>query len=193
MSMALPLTLLVFGRRKQVTQDQFDAMDFSDNEIKKLDNFPRYKRLSSLLLCNNHVSRIALDLGAQLPSLSCLILTNNKVTKPDIVTPPFGELFGDEKTRLFCLETRGWGTVIAPLELRVLRESAFVLPGNPGLRDRNHACMATILASFDLGVLSAFSLRPTASLRTAIKEERVGDGGVGGLVYSVSTVCMEAF
>lgn len=56
-------------------------MDFSDNEIKKLDNFPRYKRLSSLLLCNNHVSRIALDLGAQLPGLSCLILTNNKVTR----------------------------------------------------------------------------------------------------------------
>lgn len=68
---------LVFGA--QVTQDQFDAIDFSDNEIKKVDNFPRYRRLSSLLLCNNHVSRIAADLGAQLPNLSCLILTNNKV------------------------------------------------------------------------------------------------------------------
>lgn len=63
-----------------MTQDQFDAMDFSDNEIKKLDNFPRYRRLSSLLLCNNHVSRIAADLGTQLPNLSCVILTNNKVT-----------------------------------------------------------------------------------------------------------------
>lgn len=60
-------------------------MDFSDNEIKKLDNFPRYKRLSSLLLCNNHVSRIAADLGGQLPKLSCLILTNNKVS-PDALT-----------------------------------------------------------------------------------------------------------
>lgn len=64
---------------EQVTQDQFDAIDFSDNEIKKLDNFPRYKRLSSLLLCNNHVSRIAADLGSQLPNLTCIILTNNKV------------------------------------------------------------------------------------------------------------------
>lgn len=63
----------------QVTQDQFDAMDFSDNEIKKLENFPRYKRLSSLLLCNNHVSKISEDLGTSLPNLSCLILTNNKV------------------------------------------------------------------------------------------------------------------
>ncbi|CAM9936110.1 unnamed protein product, partial [Sphacelaria rigidula] len=62
-----------------VTQDQFDAIDFSDNEIKKLDNFPRYRRLSSLLLCNNHVSRIAPDLGRQLPNLTCIILTNNKV------------------------------------------------------------------------------------------------------------------
>ncbi|CAM9132232.1 unnamed protein product [Ectocarpus sp. 4 AP-2014] len=63
-----------------VTQDQFDAMDFSDNEIKKLDNFPRYKRLSSLLLCNNHVSKISEDLGTALPNLSCLILTNNKLS-----------------------------------------------------------------------------------------------------------------
>lgn len=62
-----------------MTQDQFDAMDFSDNEIKKLENFPRYKRLSSLLLCNNHVSKISEDLGTSLPNLSCLILTNNKV------------------------------------------------------------------------------------------------------------------
>ncbi|CAN0435551.1 unnamed protein product, partial [Ectocarpus sp. 13 AM-2016] len=51
-----------------------------DNEIKKLDNFPRYKRLSSLLLCNNHVSKISEDLGTALPNLSCLILTNNKVS-----------------------------------------------------------------------------------------------------------------
>ncbi|CAN0566157.1 unnamed protein product, partial [Ectocarpus sp. 12 AP-2014] len=55
-------------------------MDFSDNEIKKLDNFPRYKRLSSLLLCNNHVSKISEDLGTALPNLSCLILTNNKLS-----------------------------------------------------------------------------------------------------------------
>ncbi|CAM9664985.1 unnamed protein product, partial [Phaeothamnion confervicola] len=50
-----------------VTQDQFDVMDFSDNEIKKVDNFPRYKRLSTLLLSNNHVSRIGPELGRQLP------------------------------------------------------------------------------------------------------------------------------
>lgn len=62
-----------------MTQDQFDAIDFSDNEIKKLDNFPRYKRLSSLMLCNNHVSKISEELGTALPNLTCLILTNNKV------------------------------------------------------------------------------------------------------------------
>lgn len=57
-------------------------MDFSDNEIKKLENFPRYKRLSSLLLCNNHISKISEELGTSLPNLSCLILTNNKVRPP---------------------------------------------------------------------------------------------------------------
>lgn len=69
--------------RVQVIQDQFDAIDFSDNEIKKVDNFPRYSRLSSILLCNNHVSRIAPDLGSQLPNLTCIILTNNKVRGGD--------------------------------------------------------------------------------------------------------------
>ncbi|CAM9955107.1 unnamed protein product, partial [Discosporangium mesarthrocarpum] len=61
------------------TQDQFDSIDLTDNEIKRVDNFPRSKRLSSLLLCNNHIARIAQDLGAQLPNLTTLVLTKNKL------------------------------------------------------------------------------------------------------------------
>ncbi|MEE6509307.1 hypothetical protein FKM82_025494 [Ascaphus truei] len=37
------------------TLDQFDTIDFSDNEIRKLDGFPLLKRLKTLLVNNNRI------------------------------------------------------------------------------------------------------------------------------------------
>lgn len=37
------------------TLDQFDTIDFSDNDIRKLDGFPFLKRLKCLLLNNNRI------------------------------------------------------------------------------------------------------------------------------------------
>lgn len=54
-------------------------IDFSDNDIKKLDNFPVMNRLNALLLHNNSVSRISPTLGANLPKLSAIMLTNNRI------------------------------------------------------------------------------------------------------------------
>eukprot|EP01084_Bolivina_argentea_P053537 98291_1 len=68
-----------------VAQDQFDAINFSDNEIRSLGNFPRSRRLSMILLNNNHVAKVDAKIAEQLPNLSCLILTNNRiVTLSDI-------------------------------------------------------------------------------------------------------------
>lgn len=61
------------------TQDQFDCVDLSDNEIVKLDGFPLLNRLRTLLLNNNLISSIASGLGEQLPNLDTLILTNNRL------------------------------------------------------------------------------------------------------------------
>ena len=36
-------------------QDQFDTIDLSDNEIRKLDGFPLLRRLKCLLLNNNKI------------------------------------------------------------------------------------------------------------------------------------------
>lgn len=63
-----------------VLQDQVDVIDLSDNEIRKLDNFPTMKRLSTLLVNNNYVSRIG-RLGETLATLTALILTNNRISK----------------------------------------------------------------------------------------------------------------
>jgi len=61
------------------TQDQFDCIDLSDNEIVKLDGFPLLNRLRTLLLNNNLMSAIASGLGEQLPNMDTLILTNNRL------------------------------------------------------------------------------------------------------------------
>lgn len=63
-----------------VLQDQFDVIDFTDNEIRILDNFPRMKRLSSLMVAGNYISRIG-KIGDNLPSLSLLNLSNNKISQ----------------------------------------------------------------------------------------------------------------
>ena len=40
---------------KYCLQDQFDTIDLSDNEIRKVDGFPLLKRLKTLFLNNNRI------------------------------------------------------------------------------------------------------------------------------------------
>jgi U2 small nuclear ribonucleoprotein A' len=61
------------------TQDQFNSIDLSDNEIQKLENFPLLPRLKMILMSNNRVARIAPGLGEHIPNLDTLILSNNKI------------------------------------------------------------------------------------------------------------------
>ncbi|KAE9030390.1 hypothetical protein PF011_g654 [Phytophthora fragariae] len=64
-----------------VTQDGFDCIDLSDNEIKKLENFPRLRRLRMLLLHNNHVSKIQENLADAIANLEFLMLTGNRIAQ----------------------------------------------------------------------------------------------------------------
>ncbi|MCL4129207.1 UNVERIFIED_CONTAM: hypothetical protein GTU68_056434 [Idotea baltica] len=61
------------------TLDQFDTVDFSDNDVRKLDGFPHLKRLKSLLLNNNRIVRIAEDLSEYLPNLESVYMANNLI------------------------------------------------------------------------------------------------------------------
>lgn len=63
------------------TLDQFDTIDFSENDIRKLDGFPLLKRLKCLLMNNNRIVRISENLEQYLPNLESLILTNNNITE----------------------------------------------------------------------------------------------------------------
>ncbi|XP_075947018.1 U2 small nuclear ribonucleoprotein A' [Anarhichas minor] len=61
------------------TLDQFDTIDFSDNEVRKLDGFPLLKRLKTLLMNNNRICRIGENLEFSLQGLTELVLTNNNI------------------------------------------------------------------------------------------------------------------
>jgi len=61
------------------TEDQYDVLDFSDNDITRLEGFPLLTRLSTLLFNNNRVTSIATGLGTKIPNLESLILTGNRI------------------------------------------------------------------------------------------------------------------
>ncbi len=60
------------------SQDQYDVIDFTDNEIRVVENFPRMQRLRTLFISNNYVSRIS-DIGGNLTGLTTLMLSNNRI------------------------------------------------------------------------------------------------------------------
>ncbi|KAK4791196.1 hypothetical protein SAY86_031609 [Trapa natans] len=69
------------------TEDQFDTIDLSDNEIVKLENFPYLNRLGTLLINNNRITRINPNIGEFLPKLHTLILTNNRLVNLAEIDP----------------------------------------------------------------------------------------------------------
>jgi U2 small nuclear ribonucleoprotein A' len=88
------------------TLDQFDCIDLTDNDIRRLDNFPLLSRLKRLLLSNNRVQRIADDLHEQLPALEGLVLINNELAKP-----------GDLDPLAACIELRDLSLLNNPLTI----------------------------------------------------------------------------
>ncbi|CAL5223462.1 g5981 [Coccomyxa viridis] len=61
------------------TQNQFDSMDLSDNNVIILEGFPKLPRLKTLILNNNRITRISKHLEESIPNLTQLVLTNNKL------------------------------------------------------------------------------------------------------------------
>ena len=63
------------------SQDQHDAIDFTDNAIITLGNIPLMRRLRTLLLANNRISVLSQSLHLSVPNLTTLVLTNNNVSE----------------------------------------------------------------------------------------------------------------
>jgi hypothetical protein len=78
-----------------------DAIDFTDNDIQMLGNFPLSPRLRTLLLARNRISSIQPSLANSIPHLTTLVLTSNNFAElADLdVLATFGQL-----THLVLLE-----------------------------------------------------------------------------------------
>uniref|UniRef100_A0A674N1I9 Small nuclear ribonucleoprotein polypeptide A' n=1 Tax=Takifugu rubripes TaxID=31033 RepID=A0A674N1I9_TAKRU len=81
------------------TLDQFDTLDFSDNEVRKLDGFPLLRRLKTLLMNSNRICRIGENLEQALPNLRELILTSNNIQELVSVA---GDVVGCGASKGFC-------------------------------------------------------------------------------------------
>ncbi|KAL8713036.1 MAG: hypothetical protein Q9220_002896 [cf. Caloplaca sp. 1 TL-2023] len=63
-----------------VAKDQ-DAIDFTDNDITTITNFPLSPRLHTLLLARNRVNNIQTNLAGSVPNLTTLVLTSNNLAE----------------------------------------------------------------------------------------------------------------
>ncbi|OKL58219.1 U2 small nuclear ribonucleoprotein A [Talaromyces atroroseus] len=63
-----------------IAKDQ-DAIDFTDNDISSLSNFPFFPRLRTLLLARNRVNHIQPALASSIPNLETLVLTANNMAE----------------------------------------------------------------------------------------------------------------
>ena len=58
-----------------------DAIDFTDNDITTLTNFPLSPRLHTLLMARNRISSIHPSLPNSIPNLTTLVLTANNLAE----------------------------------------------------------------------------------------------------------------
>ncbi|CAI7571982.1 unnamed protein product [Penicillium bialowiezense] len=63
-----------------IAKDQ-DAIDFTDNDLSSLGNFPYFPRLRTLLLARNRINHIQPTLATSTPGIKTLVLTANNLSE----------------------------------------------------------------------------------------------------------------
>jgi U2 small nuclear ribonucleoprotein A' len=95
-----------------VTRDAFDTIDFTDNRLTRLENFPRLLRLTSLILAGNVVEAIDVNnINTNIPNITSLSLDNNRISTLHQVSNigkafpklTFLSLLGNPVTSKYCL------------------------------------------------------------------------------------------
>ena len=69
------------------TQDQFDIIDITNNQVEVLEDFPKLLRCGTILAHNNLICRIGSNFPDTLPNLHTLMLAHNSITSFDDIKP----------------------------------------------------------------------------------------------------------
>jgi len=152
------------------TLDQFDTVDMTNNDIRKVGGFPILKRLKTLLLSSNRVQRFATGLEQLVPNLEELVLTNNMVKElGDLV--PLASL--PKLTQLSLLEN--------PVT-RIQHYRAFCIYKFPQLhildyhkvKDAERQEAAKVFAGADGAALLAQIVKTSAGTTSAVVDDATG-------------------
>lgn len=81
---------IVLIENLSATKDQHESIDLSDNEIKRLENFPLMTRMKRLYISNNRISKIDHSICHRLPQLRTLVLTKNSLSELSDLVPLAG-------------------------------------------------------------------------------------------------------
>ena len=63
------------------TNDQFECIDLTENDITRLEELPKLLRLETLMLANNKISAVEVNFAEMCPKLDTIILTNNRISR----------------------------------------------------------------------------------------------------------------
>ncbi|KAJ3187749.1 U2 small nuclear ribonucleoprotein [Gaertneriomyces sp. JEL0708] len=70
-----------------ITKDSNDVLDLTDNDLRRLDNFPYMTRLKVIMAGNNRITRIDTEIAKYVPNLHTLVLTNNQIEELGDIDP----------------------------------------------------------------------------------------------------------
>lgn len=84
-----PISVETSVMLRSMLQEQ-DAIDFTDNDILSLGNFPLSPRLRSLYCARNRISSIEPTLAKSIPHLKTLVLSQNQLSELADLDPLFG-------------------------------------------------------------------------------------------------------
>ncbi|CAF1024217.1 unnamed protein product [Adineta ricciae] len=69
------------------TLNQFDTLDLTNNDLRKVDGFPFLPKIKTLYLSNNRIASIAQNLEEYIPNLDTVILNNNSLQNLTDIDP----------------------------------------------------------------------------------------------------------
>eukprot|EP00762_Andalucia_godoyi_P007890 ANDGO_01214.mRNA.1 putative U2 small nuclear ribonucleoprotein A' len=71
------------------TMNVFDVLDFSNNDLTRIENIPELSRVDTVLASSNRIEFVSADFAQSFPNLQCLSLQQNNLSSLESLLPLF--------------------------------------------------------------------------------------------------------